>query len=83
MEESRGGPATISIYLSIYLFICSYGTQFHIYLPWINAHIAYFLNSVLNVKALSTRRRLSVIVKLKLCEGLFPALVFTGLVTEF
>ena len=27
-------------------------TQFHVYLPWVNAHLALYLNSVLNVKAL-------------------------------
>ena len=28
------------------------GTQFHFYLPWVNAHLAQCLDSVLNVKAL-------------------------------
>ena len=27
-------------------------SQFHIYIPWFNAHLAYCLNSALNVKAL-------------------------------
>ena len=27
-------------------------SQYHVHLPWVNAHLAYCINSVLNVKAL-------------------------------
>ena len=54
--------------------------QFHLYLTWVNAHFAYCLNSVFNVKATSAfnqdkaRRAFSVIVK---ADGSLAALVET------